>query len=679
MADIASLAIKLTANPSGFDAGITSSAAKMQQFGSVVGSSVSAINQSLQMLSANPIGAILGVVGAAIKISETFKESISGMTGEIAALAAEGEKWSNQQKKLGRLLGLTEVEAAGLQLQARQLGMDVSTLRTQFQAFSIRLGQAAAGSTEVTRALTEVGLSAQELNQMTPDEALHRIGEALNQVSNRGHRAQLTMQILGRRAQELEPLMNGGAAWGQAAQEQAQRWGLVVDEATQKTIKAATVARGVADSALFSVRQGIANAVAGAWAPVSKFMNDMTTGFIDLAQGPIGAVRDAIRGAGKFIGDALAGFKAGLKEFAPVIEVIKAALTDAWHIIKGAFASTEDMGISIGSIAKIVAQVLVVSVLMVVETIRVGAYLIAIWIWSWMRVVDVVKVVFRVIMDVIEDALRIAAQLPRALGGGLFSDALNSFRQMRTQTAAVGTTAATAASAATAATNAWARSVSDLDKSIASATERLVAQNAVALSGANLSGQLATAREQAMAQELRLVGMLNRAAALGASVREMNALRIKTYSQLNATGAQLGLLEREQRTNDLLRERQRILESFLTPLDKFQREMETINRLSILKEGALTGAQRDLAIGRAFSAMSQSSRRDVPLASGITAGSAQAISLINQQQAQGSQSNDPAERLRVIQAEALRLQRQQAEDGRRILEAIQAGQVVNIN
>ncbi len=97
-------------------------------------------------------------------------------------------------------------------------------------------------------------------------------------------------------------------------------------------------------------------------------------------------------------------------------------------------------------------------------------------------------------------------------------------------------------------------------------------------------------------------------------------------------------------------------------------------------EGGIGWEQGLQAMGQAFEQLDKANKAPhVQLARGLTAGSAEAISLINQQQVTG-QSNDPAERLRQIQAEALTLQRRQVQQGADLLAAQRAPvPVVNIN
>lgn len=594
MADLARLALVLTADPTSFEAGLSRASNSAQSMVANVTNYFTSLTANLQAISANPLGGLLLGLAELNRLKNAAVAAISDITNEIVSLQREGERWSNQQGSLSRRMGVTTEVAGGLQLQARMLGMDVGTLRTSFQAFAIQLGRAAHSSTEATTALAELGIRASDLVQLSPDAALRRVGDALSHVADRGHRAQLTMHILGRRAMELEPLLSGGSAWGLNAQVQAQRWGLVLSEAETRVIKSATIARSTAEAALFSVRQGIANAVAAASAPAIQFINDLKIGFIDLLQGPLAMVRDGIRAIGRWMGAVIDGIKIGWRQLAPVWTEFQTDIADALKLVKQMLGATDGTNDSTrGFVATIVGSL--------------GPAL---------------KTLGTVISYVIISFGAMLAGLRDAINSGLG-----------------------------------------------------MIQRAAQIAGDTIANILEMANQLPGSDWLGIQDQIDEVRRLQNLLDNAFAARI---APLNLGGAAGGLgneaLDNLADFNRLLHEQESLLKKLETPWERMQDQLRMIEEL--FSKGFLSAEQYDQALGQLAEETDRAqSRQGVQLSAGLAAGSAQAISLINQANVNATQNNDPVERLRQIQLESLQIQRRQEELGRQTRDALLGNQL----
>ena len=140
------------------------------------------------------LGAGVAAIGGAM--IAPFLASISSFTDEAGRLRDASRQTGIGVEELGRL-------AAGT-------GGDMETLTTGVNHLGVFLQHAANGGTEANNALSQLGLSFQELNGMSQEQRFLAIANGLNEIADAGQRMAFSREIFGRGGGALN--ISGGAA-----------------------------------------------------------------------------------------------------------------------------------------------------------------------------------------------------------------------------------------------------------------------------------------------------------------------------------------------------------------------------------------------------------------------------------------------------------------------------------
>lgn len=190
--------------------------------------------------------------------------AVTAAAGAMAALTARSFGTIDSLAKASDRLGLTTEALAGLRHAAEQTGVQTSTLDMALQRMTRRISEAAMGTGEARDAIRELGLDAQTLAGMSPDEAFRQIADAMNGVAGQGDRVRLAMRLFDSEGVALVNTLRLGSSGLAGMQAEAQRLGIAVGR---------DAALGVerANDALDRMRKaftGAANAIAVQLAPV---------------------------------------------------------------------------------------------------------------------------------------------------------------------------------------------------------------------------------------------------------------------------------------------------------------------------------------------------------------------------------------------------------------------------
>jgi hypothetical protein len=236
MSDLGKLALAVTADPTGFEAGLRAAAGSGE-------SMASRISRSFANMGSN-VTAVMGTVAASPL--GIFAFGLAQVFNTMVELEGQSRKLALEQASLERHFNLTNLQAAGLQFQAMGLGQSIEEVQAALGKFAIRLGETALSGNGTKEALDRIGLSADELRQVPTSEALARIGDQLNQVTNAGERAALMHTILGRSGHSLNGILRQGTEGMRNAQNQAEGLGLAMGETAQKARQAELAMKQIA-------------------------------------------------------------------------------------------------------------------------------------------------------------------------------------------------------------------------------------------------------------------------------------------------------------------------------------------------------------------------------------------------------------------------------------------------
>lgn len=217
---------------------------------------------------------------------------LTPLLASVKSFITAGDELANMASRTG-----ASVEALSeLGFAAKQSGSNLETLEMGLRRMQAVLADATHGSSSAVKALASLGLSAQELRGLAPDEQFKRIADRMAAIEDPTMRAALAMDVFGRFAGPgLLPLMNSGAAGIEAMQEAARKMGITMStESAQAAerlgdtldVTRAAVARAaqVLGEALVPVVTAFAESVTTAAAVMGKWIKQHQQAAVNIAK-----------------------------------------------------------------------------------------------------------------------------------------------------------------------------------------------------------------------------------------------------------------------------------------------------------------------------------------------------------------------------------------------------------
>lgn len=151
--------------------------------------------------------------------------------GLLAPLLGATKAFADSGDMLDKMAGRTGVaveQLSALQFAAEQSGSSLGTIEKALRRMATTLFDAERGSKESVDALAAIGLTADQLKGLAPDEQFLRMADGLSRIENASMKAALAQKLFGRSGTELLPLLNGGQKGVRALVDEAQRLGIVM-------------------------------------------------------------------------------------------------------------------------------------------------------------------------------------------------------------------------------------------------------------------------------------------------------------------------------------------------------------------------------------------------------------------------------------------------------------------
>lgn len=170
---------------------------------------------------------------------------------------------ANRLGDLSDRLGVSVESMSRLEYAAKKTGVEQRALTTGIQRMTRRVSEAAEGTGAAVGALDELGLSAEELNKLAPEEQFMRLADALEAVPNQADKVRLGMKLLDSEGVALLQTMKGGSDAIKQLGEESDKTGNTI---TSKFAAKATQA----NAAIIKMKgsaQGLTNEMAVSLAP----------------------------------------------------------------------------------------------------------------------------------------------------------------------------------------------------------------------------------------------------------------------------------------------------------------------------------------------------------------------------------------------------------------------------
>lgn len=240
----------------------------------------------------------------------------AGLVG-VASIGHEIQKSFSNIDNLAKTsdkLGIATEKLTALRFAAEENGVAAGTTDMALQRMVRRIAEAAQGSGEAVGALNELGLSAQSLANMSPDQQFAAIAESMKGVTNQGDRVRLAMKLFDSEGVSLVNTLRLGKDGLAAYEQEAAKLGLTVSRIDAAQIEAANDAFGRIGKAV----EGITNKIAIALAPIVESVSKQLTEWGTSGELSAQKISDGVRGIAKAVGFVRDGIEFWVRAFKSV-------------------------------------------------------------------------------------------------------------------------------------------------------------------------------------------------------------------------------------------------------------------------------------------------------------------------------------------------------------------------
>jgi len=148
----------------------------------------------------------------------------AGIVAPLLASAKSFASMGDQLDKMSKRTGISVESLSELGYAAQLSGANLESVENGVRRMQRTIADAADGTAMATDALARLGLSAEQLMALSPEEQFSVIAKRLNEISDPTMKAAAAMEILGRSGTALLPMMEEMAE----TREEARRLGLVM-------------------------------------------------------------------------------------------------------------------------------------------------------------------------------------------------------------------------------------------------------------------------------------------------------------------------------------------------------------------------------------------------------------------------------------------------------------------
>ena len=263
----------------------------------------------------------------------------------IAAFTRSAINAADALNDMSQRTGIAIEQLSAFDYIAKLSGTNVEAFAGGIRFMQKNLSEAASGSKQAQEAFSQLGINFKDIENLSPDQQFIAIADRVDQLGSSSDRTRAAMDIFGRSAQELIPVMNGGGDAIRAMIEEAKRLGVIVDEEEANKIarfndawdRTIAVLQGVARDGFVFLYDTAGTAIDGLSAlfqtgvgSVIKFGNSfiaIITGIVDGVIAAFDQIGEIFSGFGKdianFASDPLAG-----ADFSNLDKALSVGITD---------------------------------------------------------------------------------------------------------------------------------------------------------------------------------------------------------------------------------------------------------------------------------------------------------------------------------------------------------------
>ena len=199
--------------------------------------------------------------------------------------------FGDQLDKMSARTGVSVETLSALDFAAQRSGASIEDVEKGIRTLQVSIRNGTRGLETYTDAFDELGLSADQLAQMSPEEQFAAVADALASIDDPSRRAALAVQLLGRAGTRLLPLLNNGASGIEAFKKEAQDLGLVIDRETATAAAQLTDALGDLKAQGRAIAIVIGSTIGPALTGAIRIINPIVSSVIEWIKANKGLVR----------------------------------------------------------------------------------------------------------------------------------------------------------------------------------------------------------------------------------------------------------------------------------------------------------------------------------------------------------------------------------------------------
>lgn len=192
------------------------------------------------------------VSASAAKVGTAMAASAAVAATGMTALYVQQSRLINENTAFADQIGISTEALAGLQYAGKLSGVATDTVSDSLKTMVELVSEATEGTGEASEALARLGLSADALNQMSPEQQIMVLADAMGGLENRSDQLRTAIQLFGDEGSRMISVLDMGADGIRAAMEETERYGTAIDrvdaaklfEANQEFTRTGEMLRG---------------------------------------------------------------------------------------------------------------------------------------------------------------------------------------------------------------------------------------------------------------------------------------------------------------------------------------------------------------------------------------------------------------------------------------------------
>jgi uncharacterized protein Yka (UPF0111/DUF47 family) len=191
---------------------------------------------------------------------------------------------ADEMQKLSQRLGISTEALSQLKHAADLTGVSFNTMTSGLQRMTRNVAEAAQGTGTAVKALQELGVSALDLNRLSPEQQFEVLAEAMKGVENQSDRVRLAIRLFGNDGAALLQTMEGGADAIRAMRIEADELGLTLSQTEADAIASMNDAFGRMTSAIMGAVRSLVAFFAPALEAIADFLTRVFVGSVRLTK-----------------------------------------------------------------------------------------------------------------------------------------------------------------------------------------------------------------------------------------------------------------------------------------------------------------------------------------------------------------------------------------------------------